>query len=463
MLPIVRTAVRDLLMSAPAYYQLSANEQRQLASLLVKVCQTAAALLVEEVESDQQAREASHSAVSPPIAQALTAGDEFSGAAVDRVAGTVRGIINAVSFPRFVTELINGVFKSMIEANVQQMQSFVELLNDVSASLEGFADTNVGPDRARQWLVDSFPGSFELGGDVEEAEEQRRLPPEEREPVEITVRLRSNAQMPSEAALRARLGLDEGESVPTGDPERGLVPLARRALAGQRQQMLATMVMLGMQRIVIDSGRINAAMRFHVDASSAAQQDKGSMFDFRNTTSAQGRFGAGPWGVSASMTNTIGYASTEQTSTTERLDSRVEMNSSVELVFHTDYLPLNRVTTEAQANRIRNNSLNPQIEQQVARDARAAETTNTQQRRDLISERLRAAPNVSAPPLPSLPEERPSRPVAPSPQPVAGGERPAASTTPPPAGSTTPSRRPEASSTPPTTQPRTSNPAPARA
>jgi hypothetical protein len=39
------------------------------------------------------------------------------------------------------------------------------------------------------------------------------------------------------------------------------VPFVRQSLARNRQQMLATMVQLGMQRIVIDSGRINASMR----------------------------------------------------------------------------------------------------------------------------------------------------------------------------------------------------------
>jgi hypothetical protein len=52
------------------------------------------------------------------------------------------------------------------------------------------------------------------------------------------------------------------------------VPFARRTLARQRQQMLSTMVMLGMQRIVIESGRLNAAMRFHIDTRSDPTFDR---------------------------------------------------------------------------------------------------------------------------------------------------------------------------------------------
>ncbi|MBX3086380.1 MAG: hypothetical protein KF716_32385 [Anaerolineae bacterium] len=419
-LPLVRRVVRELLLASPAYHELPTPERRRMAELMVKVCHTAAALMVEEVQSDQQAQEATQAeaplatasaledetpeprrpATAQPLAQAMNAGQEFSGVAVQRAATRTQELLNAVSFPRFVTELINGVFKAMLDSNITQMQSFVELLNNVSTSLDGFADVNVGADRARKWLVETFPGSFVISGGDEEDQDPD-------EPSSATVQMAPGGQMPSPAALRTALGLGDDEPVPTGDPDRVLVPLARRKLASQRQQMLATMVMLGMQRLVVDSGRIHAAMQFHIDARSAAEQDKGSMFDFRNTASASGSFGFGPWGVSASMTNTIGYASTEQTRTTEDLNAQVDVNSSVEIIFHTDYLPLNRITTEAQADRIRKNSFNPAAEAEVAAKERAARSaqnaTEDKARLDAMGQRLGSRPNVEAPPLPPVP------------------------------------------------------------
>ena len=83
------------------------------------------------------------------------------------------------------------------------------------------------------------------------------------------------------------LGVPPEESIEASNPEQ-LVPFARRYLARQRQQQLATMVMLGMQRIVIDSGRINASMRFHIDTRSAASEDKGSEFGMKNRIKAAG-------------------------------------------------------------------------------------------------------------------------------------------------------------------------------
>ena len=67
--------------------------------------------------------------------------------------------------------------------------------------------------------------------------------------------------------------------------------------ASARQQILASMVMMGMQRIVIESGRINAAMRFHIDTRDAASADSASRFNLENRAEVSGKFGFGPWGA----------------------------------------------------------------------------------------------------------------------------------------------------------------------
>ena len=169
------------------------------------------------------------------------------------------------------------------------MNSYVDLIRNVAASTEGFADANVGLAGARQWLAERFAGSFVVEGESERFDETEPMTPEERAELEAStrLRLRPGASMPTEGALRVALGLGPQKSVPTGDPE-NLVALARATLARNRQQMLATMVMLGLQRIVIESGRLHASMRFHIDARSAAAQDRGSQLDTRHTSSAGG-------------------------------------------------------------------------------------------------------------------------------------------------------------------------------
>ena len=69
----------------------------------------------------------------------------------------------------------SGVFKAIVDSNRQQMESYVELIQNVTASVDGFAEVNLGQDNVLQWLVDTFPASFEVqgGADADTAPEDR--------------------------------------------------------------------------------------------------------------------------------------------------------------------------------------------------------------------------------------------------------------------------------------------------
>jgi hypothetical protein len=229
--------------------------------------------------------------------------------------------------------------------------------------------------------------------------------------------------MPSEAAMRTDLGLGPDESVPSGDPESSLVPLVRNTLARQRQKMLGTMVMLGLQRIVIESGRLNAAMRFHVDARSAAASDRGSTFDLQNRVDVSGSFGFGPWGASAKMSNTIGYVTTERDQTTEEMNTSVDLNSSVELMFKTDYLPLERLAGPGQVDRIKANTLNPDAEQAAADQQRSQRLAAAYQSEASRRAALDKALQPAASPISPASSPSPARTSVPAPL---GGSRNAA-------------------------------------
>ena len=411
--PWIRGAVREVLERTPNYGTLSADDRQSLARAMVHVSTLAADLIAEESHADNEI------AHRQPLARAQDQPD-FATAA-DRVAQTTKNILNAVSFPRFVTDLINGVFKAMLDSNAQQMQQYVQLLGAVSASAEGFESTQFGLSQVRQWVADHFPESIEY-----DKPDPADGPPDPEEVANIKLRLKGGASMPKVEGIRATLGIGPEESVDASNPEQ-LVPLARRYLARQRQQMLATMIMMGMQRIVIDSGRINAAMRFHIDTRSAASEDKGSQFNLQNRVKASGSFGVGPWGASAEVENNIGYVSTEKTQTTEQMNTDLDLTSSVELVFRSDYLPLNQMAAQAQADRIRNASINPTADipdQSAARNARLqAQLQSERERSSGIDSAISAA----------------NKPTAPAPTPApAPGTTPTTGTTAPGTGAKTP-------------------------
>jgi len=193
------------------------------------------------------------------------------------------------------------------------------------------------------------------------------------------------------------------DAVTPSNPE-GMVPLAQQVLARNRQQLLATMIQMGLQRIVIESGRLNAAMNFHIDASSVAASDRGSQFDSRTTAGASASFGGLGWGGSASLQSTIGYVSTERNQSTESSHADLNLSSGVELVFRTDYVPLTRLAGVADVERIRVNTINPDAEaQRIAADrtaARSAEQTEMATRSSNLNTALHSPPPLTATPPP---------------------------------------------------------------
>lgn len=417
----LRHAVRDVLQRSPGFHDMAPDKRRSLAQAMVKVSAIAAGLIAEEQQADQSVHHsglgaaqsqalANEAQAAPPLARAQDA--PAFGTATDRIADTAKNVLGAISFPRFVTDLVNGVFKAMLSSTSQQMQMYVDLLNNVSATAEGFANSQFSLPAIRQWVAEHFPDSVEY--DVPHPEPGDD-PPDPEDVADIKLRLKPNAHMPGQEEMRAVLGVAPNENVDAENPEQ-LVPLARRQIARQRQQMLATMVMLGMQRIVIDSGKINASMRFHIDTRSAASEDKGSQFGMQNRVKAGGSFGIGAWGASAEVENTISYVSTQRSQNTEEINTDLDLNSSVELNFRTDYLPLNQMAAQAQADRIRNASLNPS----ATADTSSAERQARQQGQRAAEESRRAGLTT----MPTMPST-PAQPAMPTPN-SAAANRPAA-------------------------------------
>jgi hypothetical protein len=122
---------------------------------------------------------------------------------VDYLASPARNLTEEVDFPAFVSSLLKGVFKAIVNVSVEQMKAYGKLVAAVSKSLDKFRDENVSENEARDHLVKRVPD----------------------------LHLATTAKKK---------------------------PAAVKRLATQRQQLLATMVMMGINRIVVTSGKIDA-------------------------------------------------------------------------------------------------------------------------------------------------------------------------------------------------------------
>jgi hypothetical protein len=110
--------------------------------------------------------------------------------------------VGEVDFPDFVSSLIKGVFDAIVDGSIKQMEAYAELVAGVTKSLHEFSNANISDNAARDHLLDRLPHFFSSSRG-----KAKRLP----------VRLATN-----------------------------------------RQKLLATMMLMGINRIVVTDGKISA-------------------------------------------------------------------------------------------------------------------------------------------------------------------------------------------------------------
>lgn len=358
---LVRSQVRALLESSAAYHSLTPDQRREMAANMEKIAAYSAALCQDEWAQSarlQQTPLVHRQTVLTPLPQARTTArqplataaadpppaDEFSPRAVSQIAGVTRETLDAIAFPTFVADLIKGTYSAIVDASIKQMEAYMKLLENVAGTVEQFMANNITDNQARDYLAAAYPEFFVVQVDGDKP----------------AVRVRSSAEdIDPKPDIAGRLGLSGAVEFSDDYAEEVLVPAARRQLAQSRQQMLATMVMMGINRIVVTSGRIKAGMRFHIDARDTATAKSASRFDFRNETtmSASGGFFFG--GFSASSKTTVAYVSTKSREATDELSAGAELNSEVEIKFKSDYFPMEKLATPQMLAAIQGNTSNP--------------------------------------------------------------------------------------------------------
>ena len=381
-LDVVRRAVRCVVEQTPELRDRPELRQR-LAANMVGVSQAAAELLEAEQQFDQQIAKRK----KPALSQAQAAGDIHRRTAVNSAAGVLQATRQAIDFPGFVTSLISGVFQAMTTSTIQQLEAYANLLTAINTSTSAFAAGNITPGRAATWAASQF-AQFQITGD----------PPQ--------LALKDDAEMPTAQELRSALeaSAEEVSEIAEDNLEETLLPLVSRKLARERQSMLATMVLMGMNRIVVDDGRIHASMELQVDARSTAEQTQADRFDSRFSTSASGSFGTGMWGASASMSASVGYVRSDEQFTREDIALRAGLRSSVDIGFHTEPIQLDRMARSGTVSRVRERALVPEAERAAAEAPRASLLTPDERR--TARPTFEAIPNLPTAPDPNSQEQR---------------------------------------------------------
>lgn len=378
-LEAVRPQVRELLTAVPAFGALPDDERRALAANMVKVMSYIADPNGISAQPVQPSPMAAAASTDPVAARALDTIKDFGkldAQTPDKTgrnfyAGGVRegteafgALVQKIDFPKFVGGLIKNVFQAIVESSIEQMRAYGELISNVAKTVDQFMTDNISAGAGRDWLAGRYPDV--LGVQVSDPAEAFALDGEPPAPTATLV-----AQGDNPEVRLAEISKDMNVNPPITDlsdanAELRLVTAARLQMARQRQQLLSSMVMLGINRIVVTDGSITAKVIFDMRASSEAKaSNTASMYDKqaslnRNTVSA----GTGGWfsPVSAEVSNlnqqehVATVASAVDESSTDKADVKARLSGDVRVNFKSDYLPLEKMATPEMMSVIQGNS-----------------------------------------------------------------------------------------------------------
>jgi hypothetical protein len=389
---LVGTQVDALLHASPAFLQLGEAAQRELRDHLVHVASYAAELSRDEfyqalaIGQRPVLRVRQH---APRPRPSLARGqEELQTSAADRIGRVTRDTLQAISFPTFVADLVRGTFNAVINASIQQMEAYQQLLANVAKTVDEFMADNISDAQARDWLAQRYPEHITIRREGQTA---------------VAVPRETDRPAPSFRDL----GLTEDVSLDEDTIESTLVPAARRRLAQSRHRMLATMVLMGIQRIVVTHGRLKAEMNFHIDTSDQLAEQHATDFDLR--VAASGSFGFGPW--SASLSTSVAYVTSNRSQQQHEMNVAADLKSEVELQFKSDYFPLERFVNRGGIQQIQGATAVPEANAPMNGDAPAVAAASPPPAAP--PPRPRRAP----PPLAALPAMRPLGQLPPAPAP----------------------------------------------
>jgi hypothetical protein len=295
------------------------------------------------------------------------AGKDFQAGAVSQGVEQFGQMVQKVDFPKFVGGLIKNVFQAIVESSIEQMRAYGELIANVAKTTAQFMNDNISEGAGRDYLAESFPDvlSVQVQGGSEGFDAENAG----------AAAATSSARLVTQGDdAEQRLGeISRGYNLdpPVTDlsddkSELRLVTAARLQMAKQRQQLLSSMVMLGINRIVVTDGSINAKVIFDMRASDTAKRNyTASMHDRESQKSKQSvntNFSAwySPLSVSTGFEAEQEHVATVGSALDETSESKAEvkakLSGEVRVNFKSDYLPLDKMATPEMMSVIQGNS-----------------------------------------------------------------------------------------------------------
>lgn len=263
-------------------------------------------------------------APAPAASGATTPAASSKPPATETIARRAGAMVNEIDFPGFVSQLVHGTFDAIVDASIRQMESYSSLVSAVAKTVDQFTEENVTFNQARDWLASRYPGDIAVKmPEAGEAEPQLVPRSEDASPVWL-----------------ADYGL-EGQTLSTELLEQQVLPQVRNKVGAERQQLLATMVLLGLNRVAVRDGSISAKVMFRAAARDAAAVQYATSTDPQAVANWGERGSLSQAGQGTTMVSTLAVNAQNESSV------RADLFGEVKLNFVSETLPLDRLADAA--------------------------------------------------------------------------------------------------------------------
>ncbi|MEU6765555.1 hypothetical protein ABZ916_23910 [Streptomyces sp. NPDC046853] len=244
-------------------------------------------------------------------------------------AGQLAGeFIESIDFPGFVRDLTLAVFRGNLEVQHQQTDDFIRLLKMASASLGDFV-RKVDDFDAYSKLAESEPDRFQLALPAVPDEDEDEGGDEDA------------AERTGQAGGPALLDRNGSPVDVTSGEIKAKILDTKIAMAQENRALLREVLLMGITRMVIKKGRIEAACVFDIKAKEKVTRQgmvQSEEVDTGGTTASGGIFGLFSGGGSSTHRETeISVSSAAGRSST---DLTAKITGSVSLEIESDYFKL---------------------------------------------------------------------------------------------------------------------------
>lgn len=238
--------------------------------------------------------------------------------------GAVGDIVAAINFPSFVASLVTGTFQAIVDATAQQLREYAQLVASLSRSVDDFAREHVTDDQVRSSLAGKFPNELI----------HKAPPPGQTGATRLELAAGADGTSPSWLAQFGLAGEELSGELVSG----ALVEAARTRLAEERMQTLAAMVLMGINRIVVNDGDIQAKLQFHAQLKSRTDVEL-AMAQASDGSISQRALGGGA--APALM------VSTTKVNAQADANAKANLTGQVRIRFRTETFPLERFADSA--------------------------------------------------------------------------------------------------------------------